>query len=171
MNKTMKNKLNALVFSALIAAIYAALTIALSFMSYGAVQFRISEALTVLPYFSPYTVFGLIAGCLTANIFSPYSWLDIVFGTLATAVGAAGTYLLGKKKNNFTFWLAPLPTVISNTVIVGMVLTYQQAGTIISALFFYNAASVLLGEAVCCYGLGLPLMFFIKKYRNKFNKL
>ncbi len=167
----MKKKINRIVFAALIAAIYAALTLSLSFMSFGTVQFRVAEALTVLPYFWPYSSLGLIVGCLAANLFSPYSWLDIVFGTLATGVGAFGTYLLGKKKNRLTFWLAPLPAVTANTVIIGLMLTYQTAGTIFSPVFIYNAFGVFLGEAVCCYILGIPLMFLIKKYLPKLNKL
>ena len=166
----MKKRINRIVFAALIAAVYAALTMALAFMSFGTVQFRIAEALTVLPYFLPYSSMGLIVGCLAANIFSPYSWLDIVFGTLATGIGTVGTFLLGKKKNRLTFWLAPLPTVIANTVIVGLLLTYQMTGTIFSPLLLTNAGGVFIGEVVCCYILGIPLMFLVKKYMPKLNK-
>lgn len=160
----MKKSLRALTFGAVVAALYAVLTIAFGFMSYGPVQFRISEALTILPFFSPVSVAGLTVGCLLANIFSPISWLDMVVGTGATLIGAAGT-LFCRNKN--LWYLAPLPPIISNTVIIGLLLTWQELNSFESGAFFFNAATIFIGEAVCCYGLGLPLLFLI---RNKLTK-
>ncbi|MBE6632586.1 MAG: QueT transporter family protein [Ruminococcaceae bacterium] len=160
-------KTRKIVTSAFVAAVYAALTIGFSFISYGPIQFRISEALTVMPYFTPWAIPGLIIGCLTANIFSPISILDTVFGTLATAIGALGTYFCKKKG---LWFLAPLCPVISNTVIISLFLTYMESGNAFDiSILLFNALTVFVGEAVCCYGLGLPLMFIIKRINKKFS--
>ena len=161
----MKKSLRALTFGAVVAALYAVLTVAFGFMSYGTVQFRISEALTVLPYFFPVSVVGLTVGCLLANIFSPVSWLDMIVGTAATLIGAAGTRLCRKRD---LWFLSPLPPVISNSVIVGLLLTWQDLDGVELGLFLFNAGSVFIGEIVCCYGLGLPLLFLIKKKLIKY---
>ena len=156
----MNKKSKIIAVGAMTAALYAVLTVSLSFISYGPVQFRISEALTVLPFFFPITVIGLTAGCLISSLFSPYMLMDLIFGTLATLIGSAGTYLLSKRN---LWYLAPLPPVISNTIIVGLVITYQELNGIELNAFLFNASTVALGEAVCCYGLGLPLLMYIKK--------
>lgn len=168
-----KNTIQKLTFAAVIAALYAVITLLLSWLSFGPIQFRIAEALTVLPYFSPVAIVGLSIGCLISNLIaSPYAWLDILFGTAATVLGAVGTYLLSRKKNQITFWLAPLPTVLANTIIVGAMITAsmslsgQLSETGFTLTLLYNMATVGLGEVVCCYALGIPLMFIIKKYRK-----
>lgn len=166
-------KIRSIVYAGILAAIYAGLTILLSFMSYGPIQFRIAEALTVLPYFSPFAIAGLTIGCLLSSLIaSPYAWMDILFGSLATFLGATITWLLSKKKNIITFWLAPLPTVLSNMFIVGAVLTaysvlsgqINQSGLLIA--YLYNISTIGLGEIVCCYGLGIPVMYFVKNNRK-----
>lgn len=164
----MQKKIRQIVFAGVLAALYAALTIILSFMSFGPIQFRIAEALTVLPYFSPFAIAGLSVGCFVSGLIaSPYMWADILFGTFATLLGAVCTYLLSKKQNKVTFFLAPLPTVLANTFIIGAVITLFTPDVSASLpAFFMNSATVGLGEIVCCYGLGLPLMYFIKKHRG-----
>ena len=105
-----------------IAALYAVLTLALPMLSYGPVQIRFAEALTVLPFFLPEAVPGLAVGCFVANLIgSPYA-LDWVVGTLATLLAALWTSKLKHK------WLAPLPPVICNMVIVGAEIAWFEGG-------------------------------------------
>lgn len=128
-------------------------------ITYGPIQCRFSEALCVLPFFLPETAWGLGVGCLITNLLSPYGILDIVVGSAATLLAAL---LTARCKSR---WLAPLPPVLANTVLVGLVLAYEQAGT--SAAFWpaygFNALTVGLGEAVACYGLGSLLIQILTK--------
>ena len=118
----MRNKKVLLIVqAALIAAIYVVLTYFISAfnLASGAIQVRISEALTILPVFTPAAIPGLFIGCLLSNLLTGCMPLDVVFGSLATLIGACGTYALRKHK-----WLAPLPPIVANTVIVPFVLAY-----------------------------------------------
>ena len=154
-------KARKLAVSAVIGAAYAALTVAGAGWSYGPVQFRISEALCVLPFFAPGTVWGLFAGCVIANIFSPtVNVFDIVFGSLATLTAG---YLTSKIKNK---WLAPLPPVIINGIVVGAVLAYILAPENFWQSYALFGAQVALGELTVCYLLGMPAIYAIEK--NKF---
>jgi uncharacterized membrane protein len=149
-----------LVLSAVIGAIYAALTILLAPISYGAIQFRVSEALTVLPFFYPTSIWGLFVGCLIANLFSPaVTIFDIVFGSLATLLAG---YLTSKMKNK---WLAPLPPVIVNAVVVGLVIAYVSAPGAMLEAFLPIALSVGAGELGACYVLGIPLLYALSKVK------
>ena len=145
-----------LVRAAAVAAIYVALTYLAGLMNlaYGPVQFRFSEALTVLPFLLPEAVPGLFIGCVVSNLISPYGALDLVVGSLATLLAAFWT---GKCRNRY---LAPLPPVICNAVLVGAMIAWYEVGS--SALFppafAYNALTVGAGEAAVCYLLGLPLV-------------
>lgn len=140
--------------SAVIGAIYAVLTVFLAPISYGAIQFRVSEALTVIPYLFPPATWGLFIGCLIANLFSPAVTIaDIVFGSLATLLAG---YLTSRIKNK---WFAPLPPVVINAVVVGLVLAYTTAPDAVTAAFPTIALSVAIGEFGACYALGLPLLF------------
>ena len=111
MNK--RTAIRSIALSAVIAAVYTALTMSLPMLSYGPVQLRFSEALTVLPFFLPEAVPGLFLGCVIANLFSPFGIADVIFGSIATLLAALWT---SKLKNP---WFAPLPPVISNAVIIG----------------------------------------------------
>lgn len=111
--------------SAMIAAIYVVLTVILAPFSYGEVQVRVSEALTILPVFTPAAIPGLFVGCLISNILGGCILPDIIFGSIATLLGACFTYLL-RNRNKF---LAPLPPIISNILIVPFVLHYGLSGT------------------------------------------
>ena len=102
---------------AVIAAIYVVLVFVFDYWSFGPIQFRVAEALTILPVFTPAAVPGLFIGCLIANITGGAVIWDIVFGSLATLIGAVGTYMLRKHP-----WAAPLPPILANTVIVPFVL-------------------------------------------------
>jgi len=128
-------------------------------LTFGPVQCRLSEALTVLPFLCPPAAWGLFAGCVVTNILSPYGVLDVAFGSLATLLAGS---LTAKCK---TKWLAPLPPVLCNAVIVGAVIAYQTAGFSNAFLpsFLYNMATVGAGELAVCYGLGLPLLSLLER--------
>lgn len=146
--------------ASVIAAIYAVLTIVLAPISYGAVQVRISEALTVLPFFTPAAVPGLFVGCIAANLLSPYGLPDLIFGSLATLIGAAGSYMLRKKPA-----LVSLPPVISNGIIVGVMLYYVYE---VPVPLFVQMLYVVAGEMIACYAVGYPLMKYLNKYKGIF---
>ena len=145
-------KPNSLASGAMIAALYAALTVALAPISYGPVQFRVSEALTLLPWYLPEAVPGLFVGCVVANFFGGYGVVDMVFGSLATLIGA----LLTRKAPRL--WLAALPPVVSNMLIIGAMLHF-----LINVPLAATAIYVGLGEAGACFLLGLPLMRFLER--------
>ena len=156
-----KNSVRRLTRAAIVGALYAALTLLSSVfgIAYGPVQFRLSEALCVLPFLFPETAWGLFAGCWVANLISPYGPLDMVVGSLATLIAALWTARCRRK------WMAPLPPVVCNGVLVGAVLAWQQSGSWQTFLpaFAANALSVALGEAVVCYVLGLLLLDTVEK--------
>lgn len=162
MNMKVKHKesVRFLTEAAIIAAIYALLTMFLSPISYGSVQFRVSEALTILPVFTPAAIPGLTIGCFLANITSPLGVIDWIVGPSATLLAAICTYLVRKVRFKSAPWLAPLPPVIFNALIVGAELTivYESpTPETFFALFLPMALSVGLGELVVCYVLGLPI--------------
>ena len=123
-----------------------------------AIQVRISEALTILPYFTPAAVPGLFIGCLLSNFMTGAAIWDIIFGSLATLIGAIGTYLLRKWK-----WCAPLPPILSNTIIIPFVLTYAYG--IPGGIPFFML-TVGAGEVLSCGVLGMILLFALQRYRN-----
>ena len=142
--------------AAVIAALYVVLTYLAGVMNlaYGPVQFRFSEALTVLPFLFPEAIPGLFVGCFVSNLLSPYGSLDLIVGSAATLLAAVWTAKCGRR------WFAPMPPVLANAVFVGAMLAWYEAGfgAGFAAAFAYNAATVGLGELVVCYALGLPLL-------------
>jgi len=153
--RTMRDYIRYITEAAVIAAMYAALTIVIPGGS-GQIQIRVAEALTVLPFFTPAAIPGLFAGCITANIFVGAGIYDILFGILATLSAALLTSRMPSKA------LAPLPPVICNAVIVAFVLNVS-----VNAPLFLTMLTVGLGELVACYGLGYPLTLFVEKNREK----
>ena len=155
--------------AAVIAAAYAALTIALAPISYGAIQFRISEALTILPFFLPCSVWGLTAGCVLANLYTG-SVLDIAFGSLATLLAGLATAYFGKKGNTAkNRVLGCLMPVIFNAVIVGAVLTWGYGIREFStplASYGFNALTVGIGEMGVLYLIGYPLLSYLPKLKD-----
>lgn len=151
--------------SAMIAAIYAVLTLlaAAVNLAYGPIQFRFSEALTLLPIFTPAAIPGLALGCLISNIWSGYGVADMIFGTLATLLAAVVTRMLRNIRYKNVPWLAPLPPVLFNAVIVGLEIAVLSPGGFIWAGFFSAALSVGAGELVICYALGLPFAAALEK--------
>lgn len=144
--------------AAVIAAIYVVLVVIFNYWSFGPIQFRIAEALTILPYFTSAAIPGLFVGCLIANITGGAVIWDIIFGSLATLIGAIGTRLLRKKK-----WLAPLPPIIANTLIVPFVLKYAYGNEDMLPILM---GSIGLSELVVCGVLGMLLLFALNRYRH-----
>lgn len=146
--------------AAVIAALYVVLTLFINAfdLASGAIQVRISEALTILPYFTLAAVPGLFIGCLLSNFMTGAAIWDIIFGSLATLIGAIGTYLLRKWK-----WCAPLPPILSNTIIIPFVLTYAYG--IPGGIPFFML-TVGAGEVLSCGVLGMILLFALQRYRN-----
>lgn len=149
-------------FCGLIAALYVVLTLVLGEFGYGPIQFRISECMTVLPFCFPIATVGLTVGCLISNLLSTVGPLDLILGTLATLLGALGTQLCRKKN---LWWLAPLPPVIANAILIGLLLTIY-ANTWTLGYFLTMAAQIGLSELVCCYVLGLPLLLLVRHHQN-----
>ena len=168
----MKQSTRQLTVSALIAAFYAIFTLSSSALglAYGPVQFRLSEALTVLPVFSPAAVPGLVIGCVLSNITSPYGLVDICFGALATLLAALCTRFFRKVQIKGLPILSLSMPVIFNAVIVGAEIAVLLPDATVQAkwvAFFYNALTVGLGEAAVCFGLALPFYIIIKKHQKE----
>ena len=145
-----------LTLAAFVAALYAVMSYFGSIfgLTFGAVQCRFAEALCVLPFLFPCTAPGLFVGCLITNLMSTVGPLDILFGSLATLLAALWT---SKMPNRY---LAPLPPVLCNGVIVGAMITWYEVGfgPAFWPLFAFNGLTVALGEVVACYVLGSLLL-------------
>ena len=145
-----------LTHAAMIAALYTVLTFlanALGLAS-GVIQIRFSEALCILPYFTPAAVPGLFLGCLLSNILTGCAVPDIIFGSIATLIGALGSYALRHKK-----WLVPAPPILANAIIVPLILKYAYA---VEPLWF-SFLTVSAGEIISCGILGLVLLNILAK--------
>ena len=145
--------------AAIIAAIYTVLTLLLPIPQYGGIQLRIAEAMTVLPFLFPEAIPGLAVGCFLSNLLGSPFVLDWIFGTLATLLAAIWT---SKVKNR---WLAPLPPVVCNMVIVGAEIAYFSTldGNAFLPSYVFNAVTVGIGEALACYILGMLLLSALPK--------
>ncbi|MBQ7775397.1 MAG: QueT transporter family protein [Lachnospiraceae bacterium] len=154
-------KVTFLTQAAIIAALYVVLTFfanALGLANYS-IQVRFSEALTILPLFTPAAIPGLYVGCLLSNILTGCIAWDIVFGPLATLLGAMGTYFLRKMAK----WLAPLPPILANTIIVPFILAYAYR---FEGSIPYFMLTVGIGELISCGILGMMLYYALKKYKK-----
>jgi len=149
-----------LVQAAMIAALYVVLTFIANALGLAsqAIQVRFSEALTILPYFSPAAIPGLFIGCLLSNILTGCALPDIIFGSLTTLAGAIFTYKLRKYK-----WLAPVPPIVANAIVIPFVLLYAYG---VRPLWF-SFVTVTIGEILSCGVLGMLLLFALSKYRSK----
>lgn len=153
--------------AALVAALYVVLTMvsAVFGLSSGAVQVRISEALCILPVFMPEATVGLFLGCLLSNLMvSGVVIWDVIFGSLATFIGAVGAYMLRRRPEKF-MWCATLPTVISNALIIPPVLIFAYGE---SKAYIIVLALVTAGELISATGLGSVLYYALKKRNVKF---
>lgn len=152
-----KKKINLITQAGVIAALYVVLTLlanALGLANY-AVQIRFSEALTVLPFFTPSAIPGLFVGCLLSNIITGCAPMDVVFGSLATLAGAFGTYAVRKNK-----WLTPIPPILANIIVVPFVLSYVYH---FEGSLLYFIITVGIGEIISCGILGLILLNALNK--------
>jgi len=145
--------------AAMIAAIYVVLTYIFAPFSFGDVQVRIAEALTILPIFTPAAIPGLFIGCLIGNILGGAVLPDIIFGSIATLIGAVFTYLLRRKSP----FLCILPPIISNTLIIPMILKYAYG---INLPIAFMMLTIGIGEVISCGVLGLILYYALRKYRK-----
>ena len=153
----------------IIAAIYTVMSLLSSVfgIAYGPIQCRFSEALTVLPFFLPEAVPGLFIGCIVTNLMSTVGPLDLLLGSLATLLAALWT---ARVRNR---WLAPLPPVLCNAVIIGAMIAWYEVGFTEAfwGMFAFNALTVGIGQILACYGLGLLLMKALShtpSFRNQF---
>ena len=151
---------------ALIGALYVVLTLfaALFGLSSGAIQFRISEALCILPMFLPEAIPGLFIGCIVSNLIAGGVFWDIVFGSVATLIGAIGARMLRKLPKKLA-WLATLPTILANMIIVPFVIIYAYGAP---DSYPYLMLTVGIGEIVCAGILGYFLYLAMKKHNFKF---
>lgn len=156
-----------LVTAAMIAALYVVLSFAVRLfgLDSGAIQVRVSEALTILPYFTPAAIPGLTIGCLLFNLLSGAAILDVIFGTLATSIGAVGSLFIGKaaKKVNWIKYLVPVPPILANAFIVPWILKTAYG---LADAYWYLVATVGIGEVISCGVLGLMLMTALMPIMN-----
>lgn len=162
-NATMKTTLNdsrvtTMVQAALIAAVYAALTLPFAPVSYGPIQFRVSEALTILPYFTSAAVPGVTLGCLLSNILMGSPFPDVIFGTLATLIGAIFSRMLRKHK-----YLVCVPPILSNALIIPWVLKFAYGA---EDLVPFMMLTVGIGEVLAVGVLGNILMLALERCRG-----
>ena len=144
--------------AAVIAALYVVLTYVFSAFASGVIQVRVSEALTILPAFTPAAIPGLVIGCLLSNTLTGCVLLDIIFGSVASLIGALGSYALRRHT-----WLVPIPPIVSNMIIVPFVLRFAYGAT---DAFPFMIATVGAGEIISCYLLGMILYGALKKVNH-----
>lgn len=141
--------------AAVIAALYFALSVAFIAIAFGPVQFRVSEILVLLPLIFPEAIPGLAIGCFFTNFFfSPFGVFDMVLGTLATLIGAIGTYLLRRRP-----FLATLPPIVANTLLVPLIFVLNDASTV----YYISMFEILATQIITCIILGMPFTFALKK--------
>lgn len=155
----------AIAVSAMIAAVYTAVSLALSLFSFGVVQIRVAECLTLLPVLSPLGIYGVTIGCLLTNIVGVAMGLtmpvDILFGTLATAIAAVLSYLLRNVRIKRLAIPAALPPILINGLIIGLELTWLS-GSFQWDVFWTCAVSVTLGQIIPCLVLGVLLVWVLE---------
>lgn len=153
----------------MIAALYTVISIVLLPISFGAVQLRAAEALTLLPVFTPTAIFGVALGCAVTNAYGIATGanilgaMDIVIGSSATLIAAALSYLLRNVRIKGLAIPSSLPPVIVNAVVIGAELSFVMTGRFFSPLFWLNAAQVAAGELLSCTLLGVMLVSFIER--------
>ena len=157
MNKSDNKAVYYMAYAAVIAAIYVVLTMVFAPISFGPVQFRISEALCILPFFTPAAVPGLFLGCLLSNLLYGAAALDVVFGSLATLIGAVGSYALRRNK-----WAVCGPPILANTVIIPWVLRYAYGSP---DLIPVAMVTVGIGEILAIGVLGNLLLVTLERYK------
>jgi len=158
----MNNRVLFIARAALIAAVYTIVTVLIAPYAYGIFQFRVSEALTVLPAIMSSAIPGLFVGCLVSNIIGGYGPIDIIFGSIATLISA----LLSRKLRKYPY-LVPLPPVVINALIVGGYLPFLYFPDVPVPV---SMGWVALGQLLACYGLGYPLLVLLtRRFGNYFK--
>ncbi len=161
-----KNKRNTFYVcqAAVIAALYVVLTLVAKLLGLdsGVIQIRFSEMLCLLPIIFPSAISGVTVGCFLANLLTGAVWLDILVGPVATLIGAVGTYLLRNRK-----WLAPLPPILSNALIVPFVLAYGYGAEEAIPLMMLTVG---IGEVLSIYGLGMIFFGGAEPYLRRMNQ-
>jgi uncharacterized membrane protein len=160
-------KIKNLIRGALIGALYFALTVLFAPISFKAFQIRISESLTLLPFLTKDAIWGLFVGCFIANFFSPFGIIDIIFGSILTLIAAYLTYLLRRTKKLF---LAPIPPILLNGFGVSFYITLlsmekPSLNLFPLKLYLSISLSIILGETLSTYLIGLPLTFYLSKLK------
>lgn len=154
----MRTKTRFITQAAIIAAIYVVLLLVFKPFGFGQIQARVAEALTILPFFTPAAIPGVTIGCLLGNFIGGANIMDIIFGSLATLIGAIGSYLLRRQK-----YLVPLPPIIANTLIIPWILRYAYG---VPFPIPFLMLTIGIGEIVSCGFLGLLLLFSLQRYRH-----
>ena len=152
------NKTRYATYAAITAALYAAITLATSFMASGPIQFRVAEAMCVLPAYTTASIPGLFIGCILANLIGGYGVWDVVVGSAATLLAALVTYALRRRSR----FLWPLPSVLFNAFMVGAMLTYLSS---VGGALWFNVLSVGAGQLLACYLVGIPLTYGLDRTR------
>ncbi|NLI89124.1 MAG: QueT transporter family protein [Epulopiscium sp.] len=156
----MKNSIKFMTQAAMIAAIYVVLVFVFAPISFGPVQIRVAEALTILPLFTPAAVPGVFIGCLIGNLLSPgMIVIDIVFGSLATLLAAIISYKLRDNK-----YLVPIPPIVINMIVVPYVIKYGYG---VPMPILLSALAVGAGQVISCYGLGFILIRVLERYKDQ----
>ncbi|MDR1736704.1 MAG: QueT transporter family protein [Oscillospiraceae bacterium] len=157
----MKSKTKFIAINGIVAALYCTLTLSLGDVGFMSLQFRPAEAMTVLPFISPYTVWGLFAGCLLSNIISPLGVLDMVFGSAATLLAGC---LTARCKS---LWTAVIPPIAVNAVVVGalIVVASPELGGFVA--WPAQAGMIAVSQTISCAGLGAALYYSLKKLSLK----
>lgn len=158
MNNLRNKSIYLVVYGAAIAAIYVVLTMVFAPISFGPIQFRISEILCILPYFTPAAVPGVFIGCLISNLLCGAAPLDVVFGSLATLIGAMGSYALRENK-----WMVCVPPIVSNTLIIPWVLRFAYGAP---DMVLFMMLTVGIGEILAIGVLGNLLLLTLIRYRK-----
>lgn len=143
--------------SAVIAAIYIVLVFIFQLSSFGPVQFRIAEALTILPYFTPAAIPGVTIGCLLSNLLFHADMLDIIFGTLATLIAAVLSYLLRRNK-----FLVPVPPIVVNAIVLPWIFKYAYFDTNPIPIMMLTVGA---GQIISAGVLGMVLLFSLERVK------
>lgn len=161
----MRNSTRKIAMIGIVAALYAVITLVLGFISYGPIQFRIAEIMTLLPLFGKEYILALTLGCFLANVIGPYGIPDIIFGTIATFISVYLVYLTGKMMNGKKGYvlIASLWPTIVNAIIIGMMLNI-----IFGLPLIISILQVGIGQFVVITIIGVPLF---KAFKEKYSKL
>ena len=161
----MRNSTRKIAMIGIVAALYAVITLVLGFISYGPIQFRIAEIMTLLPLFGKEYILALTLGCFLANVIGPYGIPDIIFGTIATFISVYLVYLTGKLmygKKGYVLIASLWPTIV-NAIIIGIMLNIISGFPLIISIL-----EVGFGEFVVITIIGVPLF---KAFKEKYSKL